>query len=191
MGTCAPLGDFGVDGRQDPAVTSVSVSQAHLSHDALMSLQPSPNVRALYDSNYDYVSGGVGIMVYDGVNAMDALGPYQVFSTAGLRPMLVSVSRDPNNPNTFKSDITTNSGLRLRADRTMADTPLLDILVVTGGALETVIVAQDPDVLAWIRSVDQNTHWTSSVCTGASSPFKVATCTPGTPCLASNRVTRC
>lgn len=137
----------------------------HLSHDALMSLSPSPNVRPQLDSNYQYLSGGIGILVYDGVNAMDVLGPFQVLSSAGLMPMLVSVSRDQNNQ--YKNMIITNSGLILTTDRTLANTPRLDVLVVTGGALETVMVAADPQVIQWIQSVHQNTYWTSSVCTGA------------------------
>lgn len=136
-----------------------------MGHDELMSLVPSPDVRAKYDANRQYQSGGIGILVYDGVNAMDALGPYQVFSTAGLRPMLVSVSRDQAS-NQYKNEVTTNSGLNLTAHRTLSETPSLDILVVTGGALETAMLAQDAEVLAWIESVDNQTYWTSSVCTG-------------------------
>ena len=139
----------------------------HLSHDALMSLSPSPNVRPQLDSNYQYLSGGIGIMIYDGVNAMDVLGPFQVLSSAGLMPFLVSVSRDQNNNTQYKNTVMANSGLILTTDRTVANTPILDVLVATGGALETVMVAADPDVIQWVQSVHQNTYWTSSVCTGA------------------------
>lgn len=131
-----------------------------------MSLVPSPDVRAKYYPNNTYMSGGIGILVYDGVNAMDALGPYQVLSTAGLRPMLVSVSRNQGTSQ-YKTEVTSNSGLKLTAHRTLSETPSLDILIVTGGALETAMLAQDAEVLAWIQSVDLQTYWTSSVCTGA------------------------
>ena len=60
-----------------------ALTQAALSHEALMSLTPSPNVK-------DAAYGGVGIFVYDDMNSLDALGPMQVFSAAGLRPFLIA-----------------------------------------------------------------------------------------------------
>ena len=40
-----------------------------------MSLQPNPNVNV----------NGIGIYVYNGMFSLDALGPYQVFRSAGLK----------------------------------------------------------------------------------------------------------
>jgi putative intracellular protease/amidase len=137
----------------------------HLSHEALMSLAPDPDIRPSLDSSGAYTGGGIGILVYDGVNAMDALGPYQVFSTAGLRPMLISVSRDANE--NYKKAVKTNSGLELTAHHTLTEVTSLEVLVVTGGALETAVLATDVEVLDWIKRIDQTTVWTSSVCTGS------------------------
>lgn len=136
-----------------------------LSHEELMALAPSPDVRPTFDAGGAYSSGGIGILVYDGVNVMDAIGPLQVFSTAGLRPFLVSATRDESGA--YKTTITANSGVRLETERTIANTSSLEVLVVTGGALETAALAQDAEVLAWIRAIDQHTVWTTSVCTGA------------------------
>jgi putative intracellular protease/amidase len=137
----------------------------HLSHDALMALAPDPDVRPSVDASGQYTGGGIGILIYDGVNAMDALGPYQVFSTAGLRPMLISVSRDANE--NYKTTVKTNSGLDLVAHRTLSQVSSLEVLVVTGGALETAQLATDVEVLDWIKRIDRTTVWTSSVCTGS------------------------
>ncbi len=136
----------------------------HLTFEQLMAVVPEPDIRPTYDASYNYQSGGIGILVYDGVNAMDALGPYQVFSTAGLRPMFVSASKDGNQ---YKTTITTNSGFQLTAQRTIANTNNLEVLVVTGGALETANLAKNAEVLQWIKSIDENSVWTTSVCTGS------------------------
>jgi putative intracellular protease/amidase len=146
-------------------VASAMETKKHLSHDELMMLEPEPNIRPTFDTSNNYVSGGIGILVYDGVNAMDALGPYQVFSTAGLRPFFVSASKD--NTGQYKTAITTNSGVQLTAHRTMGNTDNLEVLVVAGGALETANLAKNTEVLTWIRNVDRTTVWTSSVCTGS------------------------
>jgi putative intracellular protease/amidase len=137
----------------------------HLSHEALMTLTPDPDIRPSFDASGQYASGGIGILVYDGVNAMDAFGPFQVFSTAGLRPMFISASR--NEDGSYKSVVTSNSGAQLTAHRTIANTPALEVLVVTGGALETAALAMDVQVLDWIKAIDKTTVWTTSVCTGA------------------------
>jgi putative intracellular protease/amidase len=137
----------------------------HLSHDALMSLAPDPDIRPATDSAGQYTGGGIGILVYDGVNAMDALGPYQVFSTAGLRPMLISVSRDANE--NYKSVVKSNSGLDLAAHKTLPQVSNLEVLVVTGGAIETAQLATDIEVLDWIKRIHQTSVWTTSVCTGS------------------------
>ncbi len=151
-----------------PFVTSTHPALAkqpkHLTHEELMMLAPEPDIRPTFDGN-NYVSGGIGILVYDGVNAMDVLGPFQVFSTAGLRPFLVSASKDDNN--IPKTSITTNSGLQLNAPRTIWDTDNLEVLVVTGGALETANLAKNTEVLNWIRDIDETSVWTTSVCTGS------------------------
>ena len=133
--------------------------------DDTVALVPEPNIRPTFNANRQYVSGGIGIMVYDGVNAMDAFGPHQTFASAGLQPFFVSVSRDSDGR--YKNTITANSGAVLTATRTLDDTPELDVLVVTGGAIETAQLTRDVEVLTWIKQIHQHTVWTSSVCTGA------------------------
>jgi putative intracellular protease/amidase len=103
--------------------------------------------------------------VYDGVNPMDALGPHLVFSNAGLKPFFVSASKDDTGH--YKTSIKAAGGVQLTADRTIENTNNLEVLIVTGGVLETAKIAQDQDLLNWIKLVDNNTVWTASVCTGS------------------------
>ena len=119
-----------------------------LTHEELMMLQPVPNVK----------EHGVGIYVYDGMNAMDALGPMQVFSTAGLQPFVVG-----KQAGTVKA----SNGLSINVEKSFADVSQLDILVIPGGALETIAQTQDAEVINWILEINKNSVYTTSVCTGA------------------------
>lgn len=145
-------------------LTTHAEAAEHLSFEQLMALVPEPNIRPSYDANRNYQSGGIGILVYDGVNAMDAIGPYQVFSTAGLKPMFISASK---NGDQYKTTVTTNSGFQISTHRTIANTNNLEVLVVAGGAVETANLAKNAEVLEWIKAIDKTSVWTSSVCTGA------------------------
>ncbi len=138
----------------------------HLDPYQLMSLAPNPDVRASYDpTTRTYQRGGIGILVYDGANAIDALGPFQVFSTAGLKPLLISASKNSNG--LYKKNIVFNSDLEITAHRTIADTNDLEVLIVPGGALDTINLAKDSEVINWIKTIDQKTVATGSVCTGS------------------------
>jgi transcriptional regulator GlxA family with amidase domain len=148
-----------------PFAASATNGARHLSREELIALAPSPDIRPTFDAGGQYSSGGIGILIYEGVNAMDALGPYQTFSSAGLRPMLISASKDAQG--NYKSVITSNSGMQMTAHRTMANTTNLEVLVVPGGAFETAQLATNTEVLNWIKDIDRSTLWTTSVCTGS------------------------
>ncbi|MCX7093321.1 MAG: DJ-1/PfpI family protein [Methylobacter sp.] len=148
------------------SLVSFAATAEHLDVHHLMSLVPEPNIKPTYRADgKTYRSGGIGIMVYDGGNATDALGPYQVFSSAGLKPLLISASK--NAAGKYKNSITFNSGLKISADRTIADTKNLEVLVVPGGAFETIQMANNTEVLNWIKAIDKNSIYTTSVCTGS------------------------
>lgn len=123
----------------------------HLGHNELMSLQPSPNVK---DATY----GGVGIFVYDNMNALDALGPMQVFSSAGLKPFLIAKNA---------GTVTASNGLKMEVAKSIADVTKLGILVIPGGATGTAAQANDTELLDWIKAIDKTTVYTTSVCTGS------------------------
>lgn len=99
----------------------------------------------------------VGILVYDGVNDLDFMGPRYVLGQTGAKARLIGVKPGP---------IKTVMGVQVVPDATIDEVQQLDILVVPGGFTGTVEAAYDPKVLAWIRQIDQGSAYTSAVCSG-------------------------
>ena len=104
----------------------------------------------------------VGLLVFDGCDAMDVIGPYEVFLTAnrlrardGLDPVfdLVTVGRP---------QVTVYGGLRLEPSVSPHDTGPLDVLVVPG-AIDVDAARPDDD----IRLLAPDSQVLASVCTGA------------------------
>ncbi|MEQ1560137.1 MAG: DJ-1/PfpI family protein [Methyloglobulus sp.] len=116
--------------------------------DELMARQPNPNVNV----------NGVGIYVYDGMFSLDALGPYQVFKSAGLKTFLIAKN---------KGTVTMSNGLTLAVNKSIAEVSKLDVLLIPGGAGATAMQTIDPEVLDWIKKIDETSIYTTSVCTGA------------------------
>jgi transcriptional regulator GlxA family with amidase domain len=101
----------------------------------------------------------IGILVFDGLTALDAIGPYEVLrSVPGWEVRFVGRESGP---------LRTDSGaLGLEADYSLADAGELDVVLVPGGEGNRRLLT-DEDVLGWLRSVDETTRWTTSVCTGS------------------------
>lgn len=100
----------------------------------------------------------IGIYVYDGYNTLDAVGPYQVLSEL-MGVDIFFVAKE-------KGFVKNQRGLQVKIDKSIADVKQLDILVVPGGAKETFMQTQDTTVLNWIKEIDKNSVYTTSVCTG-------------------------
>lgn len=102
----------------------------------------------------------VAILLYDGMTALDAIGPYEVLQAPTLNTDVRFVASK-------KGVKQTDFGkLRLTADYGLEETPRPDILIVPGTAYPKVIMG-DPQVIEWIAQVHKTTKWTASVCTGA------------------------
>jgi transcriptional regulator GlxA family with amidase domain len=102
----------------------------------------------------------VAILLYDGMTALDAIGPYEVFQAPTLGTDVRFVARE-------KGVKRTDFGrLRLTADYSLDETTSPDILVVPGTAFPQTVMG-DQLVLEWIAQVHRTTTWTTSVCTGA------------------------
>lgn len=100
----------------------------------------------------------IGIFVYDGLNTLDAFGPYHVLSQLmGVNIFFVAKE---------KGMIKNQRGMQIQVDKSIADVKQLDILVIPGGAKETFMQTQDTTVLNWIREIDKTSVYTTSVCTG-------------------------
>lgn len=101
----------------------------------------------------------IGILLYDGYQTLDAMGPYETLSQlSGVRVFFVAKT---------KGMISNQKGMKVQVDSTIDKVAHLDILVIPGGAVETFKMSQDTTVLNWIRKIDQTSIYTTSVCTGA------------------------
>jgi transcriptional regulator GlxA family with amidase domain len=99
------------------------------------------------------------ILVFDGLTALDAIGPYEVLrSVPGWEVEFVAKSA---------GEVRTDSGfLGLSADKAIAEVSDPDIVLVPGGKGNRPLL-EDEEVLSWLRQVDEQTTWTTSVCTGS------------------------
>ncbi len=101
----------------------------------------------------------IAILLYPGVTALDAVGPWEVLSRiphAEIR--FVGKEEGPV--------ITEGGTLLLGITHTVAETMSPDVVLVPGGSTTPGQMVDD-DVLDWLRKVHHTTKWTVSVCTGA------------------------
>ncbi|MFF8731351.1 DJ-1/PfpI family protein [Streptomyces sp. NPDC015171] len=101
----------------------------------------------------------IAIVLYDRFTALDAVGPYE------------TLGRLPDSETVFVAERTgpvraDTGNLALVADRTLADVPAPDILVVPGGPGQRPQM-ENPVLLDWLRAADATSTWTTSVCTGS------------------------
>ncbi|MGW0417842.1 DJ-1/PfpI family protein [Streptomyces sp. NPDC003015] len=101
----------------------------------------------------------IAIVLFDRFTALDAVGPYE------------TLGRLPDSEVVFVAEQTgpvrADSGnLALIADRTLAEVPNPDVLVVPGGPGQTPQM-ENRALLDWIRAADATSIWTTSVCTGS------------------------
>jgi transcriptional regulator GlxA family with amidase domain len=99
------------------------------------------------------------ILIFDGLTALDAIGPYEVLrSVPGWEVEFVGPR---------KGEIRTDSGhLGLSVDHSIDEVDTTDIVLVPGGAGNRPLL-RDEIVLGWLREIDRTTTWTTSVCTGS------------------------
>jgi len=114
----------------------------------------------------------VGILVFDGVAALDLAGPFEVFSRVRLEPGVESRQSEASAPfdvftvGKTKDPVTATGGLVLLPSWSFADAPAIDLLLVPGG-FGTRPLLQDAETIDWIRSAAARARRTASVCTGA------------------------
>jgi transcriptional regulator GlxA family with amidase domain len=101
----------------------------------------------------------IAIPVFDGITALDAVGPYEVLSRLpGANVQLVAAEAGP---------IRTGTGmLALVADATFEQVVRPDVVVVPGGHITPELIA-DEQILGWLCRAHEASDWTTSVCTGS------------------------
>jgi putative intracellular protease/amidase len=102
----------------------------------------------------------VAILLYDKFTALDAVGPYEVLGN--LPGTTVVFTAEHAGP------VASDTGmLSLVAEAPIDDVPHPDIVLVPGSSRSTGRQMSSEPVLGWLRSADQHTSWTTSVCTGS------------------------
>jgi transcriptional regulator GlxA family with amidase domain len=106
----------------------------------------------------------IGIFLFDGVEELDAVGPWEVLSHwTQVHPgddwaaFLFSADGRP---------VTAAKGMVLGAQHSLADMPKLDVLVHPGGA-GTRPLMHDPEHLRWLAQQRRSVPLLTSVCTGS------------------------
>jgi len=102
----------------------------------------------------------IAIGLYPGFTALDAIGPYAVFTSVPGADVVVCADR--------KGPLADESGLlHLDLEHTFDEVPAPDVLLVPGGLITRRIAAEGGPIVDWIRAAHETTTYTTSVCTGA------------------------
>ncbi|MER5219631.1 DJ-1/PfpI family protein [Streptomyces flaveus] len=101
----------------------------------------------------------IAIVLFDRFTALDAVGPYE------------TLGRLPDAETVFVAEQTgpvrTDTGfLAITADKTLAEVPSPDVVVVPGGPGQFAQM-ENETLLDWLRTTDTTSTWTTSVCTGS------------------------
>src|SRR5258708_18954151 len=105
----------------------------------------------------------IGILVFDDVEELDFVGPWEVFKMVreakpdSVELVLIAEKDAP---------IRCRGGLRVLPDTTTAACYSLDVLLVPGGQ-GTRVEVKNEALLEWIARVASTAQWVTSVCTGA------------------------
>jgi len=102
----------------------------------------------------------IAIGLYEGFAALDAIGPYQVFTVLPGAEVVICAERT--------GPVSDEPGL-LHVDvaHTFDDVPNPDVLLVPGGINTRRIIEEGHAVVDWVRAAHPTTTYTTSVCTGA------------------------
>lgn len=103
----------------------------------------------------------ISFVLYDGMTALDLIGPAEVLAGAQFRVDYVWRSKDP-----VRAESQADKELRLLPTATFADISETDILCVPGTSDPYKQMLQK-DMLEWLAAVGRNATWVTSVCTGS------------------------
>lgn len=104
----------------------------------------------------------IGSLLFDGVEEMDFVGPWEVFTAAcdqvsGTRVLTVAERTAP---------IRCEKGLRVIPDCSYRDCGSLDVVLVPGGSGARREI-DNPVTVGWLGAAADGCTWLTSVCTGA------------------------
>ncbi|MGH9138893.1 MAG: DJ-1/PfpI family protein [Acidimicrobiales bacterium] len=102
----------------------------------------------------------IAIGLYPGFTALDAIGPYQVFSNLPGAEVVICAAT------TGRLD-DDNRLLRFDIEHEFGDVPSPDVLLVPGGLITRKLARDGDPVVDWVAAAHEHTTFTTSVCTGA------------------------
>src|SRR5271165_3693535 len=101
----------------------------------------------------------IAIGLYEGFTALDAMGPYGVFTNAPDVSVVLCAER--------AGRLGDEAGLvHLDVERTFDDVPAPDLVLVPGGVITRRLARDGGPIVDWLRRVHPGTTYTTSVCTG-------------------------
>lgn len=105
----------------------------------------------------------IAFVLYPGLTLFDLVGPLQVISALNrldprFQPVVVAENLEP---------MVTDIGTPVLADKTFADVPRPDVIVVPGGGEPTLRAMTNPAIRAYVHTAAQTADIVGSVCTGA------------------------
>lgn len=111
----------------------------------------------------------VGIVLYEQVEELDFVGPYETFKAAAFQGAR-SLGREEPALKVFtvaeRLDlVATSGGLRIQPDYSFANAPRIDLLVIPGGNTRPQL--ENAAMVEWLKRVTPQTRLNASVCTGA------------------------
>ncbi len=102
----------------------------------------------------------IAILLYPGLTALDAIGPYEVLNSAdGFDIRFVWKRAGPV--------VTDHGSFTLGATHSFADVGSAEVLIVPGSSANTGHAMKDPELQAFVRQVHGHSRFTTSVCSGA------------------------
>lgn len=100
----------------------------------------------------------IAILLFDGLVALDAVGPYDVLKLVPGADVRLVAARP--------GEVATDGPLKLVAGASLEEVPRPDVVVVPGGPGALAASGHEP-TLAWLRSAHEHTRFTASVCWGS------------------------
>ncbi|MGR9101480.1 MAG: GlxA family transcriptional regulator [Gammaproteobacteria bacterium] len=113
----------------------------------------------------------IGIVAYDGMEALDLIGPLDVFTITNITLSHVGIVKENIYPFKVIANksglVTAYNGLKLYADEAYSDIQNgIDTLIIPGAPFLDCVLA-DPKLLEWVRTIAPKVRRLVSVCTGA------------------------
>ena len=112
----------------------------------------------------------IGILIFDGAEELDFVGPFEVFTMARQ----AAAEFEPKGRGPFEVKLISETGetirgakgMRVGADAAISSVRHLDVLLVPGGE-GTRREVDNPKLLEFISRIAADARWVTSVCTGA------------------------